>query len=181
MIKLKPHEYAPVQWIELASLTKLGVDLTKLKGRDLIGNEIELVNVYDEELKVLILSFYAEWCTNCHYEATPLKKLYSSHKSNGLNMVMVMNYSTKEKSLSFVNKYGLDMPLALGELDEKNERKRNNTQFHQFRKKLGDERAWGTPFHIIIEKDKPEKVGIVMGELIGKEIKNYLANTILKK
>ena len=90
-----------------------------------------------------------------------------------------MNYSNKEKSLAFVRKYGLNMPQLFGDLDEKDEDKRNNTKFFQFRKILGDRREWGAPFYIIIEKEKSEKFGIVKGELIEKEIKTYITNALL--
>ena len=175
----KPHEYSSIQWVDLSLLKKSGVDLTVLKGWDRSDNKVELSKAYNKESKVLILSFFAEWCPNCHYEATKLRQLYSDYKSFGLSLVLIMNYSNKEKSLAFVRKYGLNMPQLFGDLDEKDEDKRNNTKFFQFRKILGDRREWGAPFYIIIEKEKSEKFGIVKGELIEKEIKTYITNALL--
>lgn len=178
----KPHEYAPFQWVALGSVRVGGkpiVSLPNLKGRDLTGKEIDLVNTYSKNSKVLILSFFAEWCSNCQYEATQIKKLFSDYNSFGLNMVLIMDYSSQENALSFVNKHELEMPMVFGELDEKNEEKRSNTQFYQFRKALGDGRGWGTPFHIIIENGNTNKVGIIMGEIIEKQIQQYIAETLL--
>ncbi len=181
-IPQRPHEYKPIQWVDLKSIQvneKPIISISNLKGRDLAGKDIELVKTYSKDSLVLILSFFAEWCPNCHNEAPQIKKLYSDYNSFGLNMALIMDYSLKENSQSFVNKYDLDLPVVFGELDEKNEVKRNNTQFYQFRKALGDERGWGTPFHIIIEKGNTNKFGIVMGELIGKEIKAYIKAKLL--
>lgn len=58
--------------------------------------------------------------------------MFSNYNAMGLKTVLIMDYSTIEKSMVFVKKYGLKMPLFFGELDEKNEEKRNRTQFYQF-------------------------------------------------
>jgi hypothetical protein len=89
-----------------------------------------------------------------------------------------MDYSSKEKSLSFVKKYELKMPIAFGELGEKNEEKRNHTQFYQFRKALGDPRGWGAPFHIIIKNGDQNNVGIIMGEIEENQIMSFLKEAL---
>jgi hypothetical protein len=96
----------------------------------------------------------------------------------GLKIVLTMDYSSKEKSISFVKKYELKMPIAFGELGEKNEEKRNQTQFYQFRKALGDTRGWGAPFHIIIKNGDQNTVGIIMGEIDENQIMCFLKEAL---
>ena len=42
-----------------------------------------------------------------------------------------------------------------------------------------DLRKWGTPFHIIILNGNIEKIGIVKGEFILKEIKGFLTDKLI--
>ena len=155
-----------------------GAILSDLIGEDLMGNKIEMVKTYSGESKVTIFSFFAEWCPNCHYEARQINKLFSNYKASEMKMVLVMDYSPPKKALAFVDKYGLKMPLLFGELADKNEEKRNKTQFYKFKKACGDNRKWGTPFHVILDKENPRKIGIVTGELIEDEIKAFILTTL---
>ncbi|MBT3948032.1 MAG: hypothetical protein HN687_02285, partial [Candidatus Marinimicrobia bacterium] len=52
--------------------------------------------------------------------------------------------------------------------------KRNATQLYRLRKTLGDERDWGTPFHILMKNGSKNIVGIIMGEIIESEVIPYL-------
>ena len=85
-----------------------------------------------------------------------------------------MDYSHRNLSTLFIKEYGLNIPFTFGELDEKNEQKRNTTQFYQLRKTLDDEREWGTPFHILMKNASKNIVGIIMGEIIESELIPYL-------
>lgn len=73
------------------------------------------------------------------------------------------------------------MPVYFGKIQAKDENRRHLTQHYQLRKALADERGWGTPFHIIIEKGNLKKVGIVTGEFKSKELKLYLTEKLLTK
>jgi len=169
----KPHEYSSIQRVDINK--KSAVLPSDIVVRDILWNKINLLQTFSGKSKVTFFSFFAEWCPNCHYEASQIKKMFDDYKTFRIDMVLVMDYSTRKNSLDFVDKYQLKMPLFFGELPEKNEEKRNNTQFYKFRKSFGDERAWGMPFHIIIDEKNPGKFGIVTGEIIEKEILQYFS------
>ena len=177
----KSHEYKSIQWVDSESIDNLGIILSNLICRDLSGNRIELVKTYGGESDVTIFSFFAEWCPNCHYEAKQINQLFLDYKDRGLSLILVMDYSSYKKSLAFVNNCKLDVPFVFGELAEKNEQQKVKTQFYKFRSALNDERGWGVPFHIILEKDNSDKLGIVMGEFISNDIKTYLGKTLLSE
>ena len=163
----RPHEYAPIEWVEL---TEDKIPLSSLSG----------MNVAESDSKgaISIISYFAEWCPNCHYEAKEILQLYEKFTPSGLNLTLVMDYAPKEASRAFTQLYGLNMNWVLGELNEKDEEKRNNTLFYNFRKSLNDSRRWGTPFHIIIKDGNMDYIGIVKGEFICEEIRSFL-NTYL--
>ena len=163
----RPREYAPIEWVEL---TEDKIPLSSLSGMDESSSE--------SKGAISIISYFAEWCPNCHYEAEQIPKLYEEFSPSGLGMTLVMDYAPKEASRAFTQLYGLNMNWVLGELNEKDEEKRNNTLFYNFRKSLNDSRRWGTPFHIIIKDGNMDYIGIVKGEFICEEIRSFL-NTYL--
>ena len=180
-ISERPHEYALLRWIDLES-TKIDERLMSIlpdfELGDLHNKKTNIIKTNLNNPKVLLCSFFAEWCPNCHYDAITIQKLFSNYEAMGLKIVLTMDYSSKEKSLSFVKKYELKMPIAFGELGEKNEEKRNHTQFYQFRKALGDPRGWGAPFHIIIKNGDQNNVGIIMGEIEENQIMCFLKEAL---
>ena len=159
----RPHEYAPIEWVELSEDK---IPLSSLSGMDKVES--------DSKSAISIISYFAEWCPNCHYEAKEILKLYEKFTPSGLSITLVMDYAPKEASKAFTQLHGLTMNWVLGELHEKDEEKRNNTLFFKFRKSLNDTRNWGTPFHIIIADGNMDYIGIVKGEFIGKEIQLFL-------
>ena len=92
-----------------------------------------------------------------------------------------MNYANMEKSKKFIELYKLKMRMILGELNEKNEKNVNKILFTQFRDDINDSRIWGTPFHIIMIKGKMNKIGIVKGEFIFKELRQLLYDHLMNK
>ena len=63
-------------------------------------------------------------------------------------------------------------------MHEKDEIGRSHTVFYKFRKFLGDERGWGLPTHLIIEKEG-NKIGVIFGEIIESEIRSYLNKKLI--
>lgn len=180
----KAHEYARIRWVDLDTVYvdgKVLGALPELIAADITGKNVDLVSTYANKSDILIISYMAEWCGNCQYEAPQLKTIYEEFSQLGLESVVVMEYSSLKGALVFVNKYGLSMPVYFGKIQAKDENRRHLTQHYQLRKALADERGWGTPFHIIIEKGNLKKVGIVTGEFKSKELKLYLTEKLLTK
>ncbi len=154
----RPHEYASVLWVgnETAALVINSLDKSEWNDR-----------------RIQIVSFFAEWCPNCIYEATSIQSLYSEYHQYGLGMTLIMDYAPNQNSDQFVQSHNIGIPIQYGELNIKDEKRRNDTVFYQFRKSLNDERGWGVPTHLIIEKES-EKIGVILGEMIEDEIKPYI-------
>ena len=101
-ISERPHEYALLRWVDLES-TKIderliGI-LTDFELVDLHNKKSDKIKTYLKNSKVLLCSFFAEWCPNCHYDAITIKKLFSNYEVMGVKIVLTMDYSSKEKSL----------------------------------------------------------------------------------
>ena len=164
----KPHEYESIKWINIDQLI---IDLTILPGIN------ESLN--DQKAKINIISYLAEWCPNCHYEAITLKNIYNEFYKHDLEMILVMNYSSIYKSKKFAERYELKMRMILGELSKKNKKNVNEIAFTKFRNDASDSRIWGTPFHIIIIQGKINNIGLVKGEFIYKEIRELLSDHLV--
>ena len=163
----KPHEYEYIEWV---NFKKLSIDPTTLPG---IQQSLK-----KKKAKVNIVSYFAEWCPNCHYDAITLKNIYDEYYQYDLEMILVMNYANMEKSRKFIELYGLKMEMILGELHKKSEKDVDDILFSQFRKDLNDSRLWGTPLHLIIINSKIDNIGIVKGEFIKKEIRKLLSDNL---
>ena len=164
----KPHEYEHIEWI---NSNKSVVELTSLPG---IQESLK-----NKRAKINIVSYFAEWCPNCHYDAVTIKNIYDEFYKYDFDMILVMNYANMEKSKKFIELYKLKMRMILGELNEKNKNNVNKIAFTKFRNDINDPRIWGTPFHVIIIKGKMSKIGIVKGEFIFKEIRELLYDHLL--
>lgn len=164
------HEYKPIQWVEADS-----TDTADLRFRDKSDSLVYLFEVVGEPLpQVLIISFMAEWCKNCRYEAPHLEEIYKQYYPLGLGVIVIMEYSDPEKSEAFVKKYKFSMPVVTGDLTAKDDSLRRGTQHHRLRSAVNDPRAWGTPFHVIIENGNFRRLGFVLGEFRRDELKAYL-------
>jgi len=163
----KPHEYEHIEWVNFNTLV---IDPTNLPG---IQQSLK-----EKKAKINIVSYFAEWCPNCHYDAITLKYIYDEYYKYDLEMILVMNYANMEKSSKFIELYGLKMEMILGELHKKSEKDVDDILFSQFRKDLNDSRLWGTPLHLIIINSKIDNIGIVKGEFIKKEIRKLLSDNL---
>ena len=178
----KAHECADITWVNLDTVIVDGKPLNTLpvlSAMDISGSDINLVKNHAQGDNILILSYIAEWCKNCHYDAPQAEKIYSEFKALGLEIAVIMEYSTMEGAMNFINKYKLSMPVYFGRVHGKEESKRHLADHYALRKALADERGWGTPFHIIIEKGNLEKVGFITGEFKPRNLKRYLAHQLL--
>ena len=154
----RPHEYASISWISMDEASQF-------------INPFLIQSGYSGQVQ--IVSFFAEWCPNCVYEVSAVQYLYNEYHSHGLEMTLVMDYSPKNNSDHFVQTHAISIPVQYGELDEKDEAKRSETSLYKFRKSMGDQRGWGVPTHLIVEKEG-NIMGVVLGEIIQDEIRPYL-------
>ena len=164
----KAHEYQNIEWVKIPKSDKILNSLIGVQG-----------SLSAKNTKINIISYLAEWCPNCHYEVHTLRDLYQEFSTFNIKMTLVMNYSDKNKSMNFIELYGLKMNILYGELDEKKEDKLDELLFTKFRIMNNDLRKWGTPFHIIILNGNIRNIGIVKGEFVINEIKDFLTDKLI--
>ena len=166
------HEYAPIRSSDLdavRSLLNFAVE-TPAGGRVQI---LERINS-TRPPKVLIVSFLAEWCKHCNFEAPFLAKLYRTWQEKGLEMAAIFEYSDRQKSQQFMARYGLSMPYYFGEIRGKLQAQREITAHYRLRTRLADERGWGTPFHLLFVGDDVKNLYYVAGEFSEKELIKFI-------
>lgn len=80
------------------------------------GLDGETYNVGGRNDKVLMLNFWASWCSPCQAEAPDLKYLYEKYKDQfDLYSVNVTKYDKPDKAKAFVDEYGLTNPILMDE------------------------------------------------------------------
>lgn len=131
--------------------------------------------------QVVIVSYVAAWCPNSVRNGHVLKRLYDRYRDKGLGVVVVAEYSHAEEMRVFVNRIGIDYPVAV-ETSKRGERKKS--LHYKLRQRVGDKRKWGTPFYVIIDARDIEagattgvlarRIYTVSGEIIESEAEQFL-------
>ena len=144
-----------------------------IEAKNMIFSIPYLAKIKNSEKKIQFISFFAEWCPNCDFEAVNLKT-YIDRYSSAIDFSIVMQFSSKSKSKKFVSKYKLNSKLIDPECLLKDENLNKKTSFYKFRKVLNDERKWGVPLHIIkIIKQKGVEIFVIKGESKKEELQNF--------
>jgi ribosome biogenesis protein Nip4 len=130
--------------------------------------------------KVLILTYVAEWCKNCNYEAPYLRDLYLKYKSRGLEIVARSEYSEVDKMKAVVERHQTPYPVITGSVVAYNEREKIRLETFQYllRSTLGDKRKWGTPFSIIVLNGDLENPYVVMGEMKSEQVNDLIERAL---
>ncbi len=122
--------------------------------------------------KVLIMSYIADWCPNCNYEAPYLRDLYNKYNSRGLEIVARSEYSDVDKMKAFVERNKTPYPVITGSMSAYSDREEIRMETFQYllRSTLGDTRKYGTPFSIIVINGDMQNPYIVMGEMKSAQV-----------
>jgi len=133
-----------------------------------------------EPAKILFLSYTAEWCPNCNYEAPYLAEIYDKYHSKGLEIVARTEYSEVDKVREFVDRHGLKFPVIIGSVVAFDERETIRMETFQYllRNALGDARRWGTPFTIIVTDGDIDNPYVVVGEMKSDQVNDLIKRTL---
>ncbi len=195
------HEYADLLHVKASEVfgnylsdnpVTVPTDLAKLKDlfqfHDFYGTALDgrRVNFHlptepgYEKAKILLLSYTAEWCKNCNYEAPYLGELYEKYHSRGLEIVTRTEYSEVDKVRDFIAKHDMKYPVIIGSVVAYDERETIRMETFQYllRKTLGDTRKWGTPFNIIIVDGDVENPYVVVGEMKSDQVNDLIEQTL---
>ena len=170
-----PHEYSPVVAIDLtAEVAGAGGDRLvpwevlrrDFSGTSRDGAEIDLEQVVRGN-RVTLLTYFAEWCANCRYEAPDLVAKYGAHGDDGLMIIGRSEYSHPDVVDEYVDEFGIEYPVILGSPNpdpDNEDLVRVTTAHFRMRKALLDPRKWGTPLNIVVVDGDPTQASIVTGE-----------------
>ena len=161
---------------EYASLKKIN----NKKVEDALFAIPNLLSIKNSYKKIQFVSFLAEWCPNCDYEAIELVNYVNTYNSL-VDFSIVMQFTAGAKSDKFISKYGLNTSLIKAECDRKDESLSRKTAFYEFRKTLTDERKWGVPLHVIrVVKRSGNEIFTIKGESRREEVQNFLDKNLQK-
>ncbi|MEP7212651.1 MAG: redoxin domain-containing protein [Acidobacteriota bacterium] len=124
--------------------------------------------------KLMMVVYYAPWCSNWRHDAPMLQRLHDKYKNSGLGIVGVGEYdpvASMKNNLEFMK---ITFP-AVYESEARGDKQK--TMHYGYRTATGDTRGWGSPWYIFLEPGKFDakgdvlatKANIVNGELIEAE------------
>ena len=130
-----------------------------------------------KDFLLTIYTFYAEWCPNCHYDVKILKEVFNLFSEDLVDFNLNMMLSSDKDSINFIKSNNLQIPFKMSNLKIKDEELFLKTTYSKFKSEIKDIRKWGFPLHII-DKKEGAKVAVIKGEIIKKEMLEYLNNLI---
>ncbi|MBT4128728.1 MAG: TlpA family protein disulfide reductase [Nitrospina sp.] len=113
-----PISIADIQTKEIfnAKKSSVGYFAPSFKLRNIKGNYESLESYRGE---VVVLNFWATWCTPCRIEMPSFEKLYRRYRSEGVTVLAItLDKNSENKIKSFVDEYGLSFPILLDEKGE---------------------------------------------------------------
>ena|SRR5579884_1561361 len=130
--------------------------------------------------KVLIMTYIAEWCPNCNYEAPYLRDLYNKYNSRGLEIVARSEYSEVDKMKAVVERHHTPYPVITGSVIQYDQRQKIRMETFQYllRTTLGDKRTWGTPFSIIVINGDLNNPYVALGEIKAEQFDPMLEKAL---
>jgi len=70
----------------------------------------EEIRIADLRGQVVLLNFWASWCTTCELEARELEQVYRMYKDRGVVFVGVDYVDSEPEALAYLEKYGITYP-----------------------------------------------------------------------
>jgi peroxiredoxin len=172
------HHYVPLREAQL--------EIKDFTYPTLDGGQLNLREAAQGKRLVLI-HYFAAWCHNSNYDVVTMTKLYDKYRAQGLLVIGVGEYSTRDELRHFVEKHKPIYPICI----EGNEKKkdRTGTTHYAYRKQIDDKRLWGTPLNVLIAAEDvlpqgdivTKRVHIAPGEMIKKDLEDWLDEKLSQK
>lgn len=111
--------------LNLLSLLTICLSLLSILAiRPLLAKNIKIIDtdmlkkeITDSKGKIIIVDFWATWCSPCRKQMPILSNIYEKYKSSGLSIVSVALDLDSEKVARFVNNLGAKYPVYMGDED----------------------------------------------------------------
>jgi peroxiredoxin len=129
--------------------------------------------------KLVLVVYFAAWCSNWRHEAPFVEKLYEKYKANGFDVIGVAEYDTLEATQKDLETKKISFPVVI---DSNSRDARLTTLHYGYRNETGDTRKWGSPWNVFLFPDDLKKKGevlskksfVVNGELIEAEAERFV-------
>ena len=165
------HEYAPIQEKE--------VNYKDWTYKNLKDDSTVNLREFAQGKKLVLVVYFAPWCPNWRNEAPVAAKLYEKYKKDGLEVIGVSEYATRDDVRNFFAPAGAPYTVV-SESESRSDRE--TTPHFGYRQKTGDTRKWGSPYNLFLipSKLKPtgdvlaEKTWVVNGELIEDDVEKFI-------
>ena len=77
------------------------------------GSELALSELQGQ---VVVLNFWASWCSPCRREAPAFQSVWESTKDQGVTFVGITYLDAKDASVAFIEEYGITYPNGVDEM-----------------------------------------------------------------
>ncbi len=129
--------------------------------------------------KFVLVVYFAPWCHNWRFEAPIVQRLYEKYKDKGFDVVGVGEYDTVEAMKNDIIAKKLTFPVVY---ESDSTASKMKTTHYEYRKKVGDNRNWGSPFNVFIVPGEmlkdgdtiAKKLHVTAGELIETEAEAFI-------
>lgn len=174
----RDHHYVPLRAaaLEIKDFTFPTLDGGKLNLRQAAQGK-----------RLVLVHYFAAWCHNSNFDVVTMTKLYDKYRAQGLLVIGVGEYSTRDELRRFVEKHKPSYPICI----EGNEKKqdRTGTTHYAYRKQVDDKRLWGTPLNVLIAAEDMQppgdviakRVQIAPGEVIKEDLEDWLDEKLSPK
>jgi thiol-disulfide isomerase/thioredoxin len=165
------HEYAPIQ--------EKTISYKDWTYKSLKDDKPVNLREWAKNKRLVLVVYFAPWCPNWRYEAPVVARLYDKYRSQGLEVVGISEYGSRDDVKKFFGETGAPY-MVVTESEARDAR--DKTSHYTYRQASGDTRKWGSPFNIFLEPMKltksgdvvTEKAWIVNGELVEDEADKFI-------
>lgn len=170
------HEYAPIQ--------EKTINYKDWTYKSLKDDKAVNLREWAKDKKLLLVVYFAPWCPNWRYEAPVVARLYDKYKAQGLEVVGISEYGSRDEVKNFFGEKGAPY-LVVFESEARDAR--DKTAHYAYRQASGDKRKWGSPYNIFLEPLRmaksgdllTEKAWVVNGELVEDEADKFIRSHLM--
>lgn len=132
---------------EYAPIIERQLDFYNFSLQTVEGGSFDL-REYAATKKVVIVEYFAGWCPNSNRNGRVIERLWTKYRERGLGVVGVAEYSDEAELRIHIGRIGIDYPLVV---ETRKREQRKDSLHYKYRRSVGDNRKWGTPFYVIID------------------------------
>lgn len=127
------------------------------------NSDVNLRN-FTKDKKLVLVVYFAAWCSNWHRELPLVKKLREKYQDKGFDVIGVSEYASLEETKKHAADNNLNFTIAV---ESQKYEDRDKTAHYKYRQAVGDARKWGSPWNLFLETKEMNKKGDVLGNKFG--------------